>query len=128
MALILIVEDDATSLKIMSAIVHQLHHTPLRCRNGQSAYEFIKENADVLSLVVTDIMMPDLDGHELIKKIKKLKNTATLPIIVQSAYLGVQATAEILDSGASAVLHKPINRDQLTEYINRFTNETPESP
>ena len=118
MALILIAEDDPISQKLICTVIEKMGHTPLKCRNGRLAYDVLKDNYENINLVITDIMMPEMDGHALLKKIRENKHMARIPIIVQSAYLGVQATAEMIEQGASAVLHKPLDTDLLKEYIS----------
>lgn len=117
MANILVAEDDPISQKLICTVIEKMGHVPVRCRNGRLAFEILEDNPVLFALVITDIMMPELDGHGLLKKIREHKVLNQLPIIVQSAYLGVQATAEMIEQGASAVLHKPIDTDLLREYI-----------
>ncbi|MCU0663981.1 MAG: response regulator [Myxococcota bacterium] len=117
MALILVAEDEPISQKLICTVIEKMGHVPVRCRNGRLALEVLEDNPLLFSLLITDIMMPELDGHGLLRKIREQKGLAALPIIIQSAYLGVQATAEMIEQGASAVLHKPIDTDLLREYI-----------
>lgn len=117
MALILVAEDDPISQKLICTVIEKMGHIPVRCRNGRLAFEVLADNPGLFSLVITDLMMPELDGHGLLRKIREHEGLTTLPIIVQSAYLGVQATAEMIEQGASAVLQKPIDTDLMREYI-----------
>lgn len=117
MALILVAEDDPISQKLICTVIAKMNHTPIVCRNGKLAYDVLKDNHERIALIITDIMMPEMDGHALLKKVREKDSMKDLPIIVQSAYLGVQATAEMIEQGASAVLHKPLDTDLLREYI-----------
>ena len=98
-----------------------------RMRNGRVAWEILQDNHDGIDLVITDLMMPEMDGHELIVKIREDIKTAKKPIIVQSAYLGVKGTRELMEQGADAVIPKPIDGQYLMDHIARhIALNTPE--
>jgi CheY-like chemotaxis protein len=83
------------------------------------ALEILLNHEDI-DLVITDVMMPEMDGIELVQQIRKQEPTQKLPIIVISAYIGVNATHEVLEKGASAFMVKPIEAQALKQYITRY--------
>lgn len=72
------------------------------------------------ALIITDIMMPDIDGLELISRIKSDKFTRHIPVIVVSARISENDQAEGLDLGADAYLTKPFSSVVLCSVVNRL--------
>lgn len=117
MALILVVEDDIVSQTLVCSVCENMGHTPIVCGNGQLAMDILELNHKRFKLVISDIMMPKKDGHALLRELRTDEHMYSIPIIIQSAYLGVQATSEMIEQGAAAVLHKPLDAELLREYI-----------
>jgi len=83
--------------------------------NGKEALDFIlKEKPD---LVISDVMMPHLDGISLVKKLKSNVNIRHIPVILLTAKTAEEDKAEGLDIGADAYIHKPFNVDLLKKQI-----------
>jgi len=114
---VLIAEDDATSLEILCQIVVQSENVPIRARNGFLALEILRENPKLIDIVITDLVMPQMDGRDLIQKIRSDARLKHVPILVQSGYLGVYAISELLEAGATEVLPKPVNAQTLLGYL-----------
>lgn len=72
------------------------------------------------ALIITDIMMPDIDGLELVSRVKSDKFTRHIPIIVVSARISDRDQAEGLDLGADAYLTKPFSSVVLRSVVNRL--------
>ena len=72
------------------------------------------------ALIITDIMMPDIDGLELISRVKSDKFTRHIPLIVVSARISESDQAEGLDLGADAYLTKPFSSVVLRSVVNRL--------
>jgi two-component system chemotaxis response regulator CheY len=90
----------------------------LQSSNGRRAWELIDDNPDI-HLVITDLVMPEMDGRELLTVLRADSRFETLPILVVSAYAGVREVAGLLELGADAFLSKPLDLDQITEYLER---------
>ncbi len=120
MSLIVIAEDDHSSRLILEKIVEDLGHTPLLFVNGEQAWHFLQHNGHRIGLLITDLMMPDMDGHALIKTQRAHKKTSHIPVIVQSAYIGVNGIASLLDEGANAVVAKPLDSVEIKQYIKEL--------
>jgi len=118
MANILIAEDDALSQRFVGTIAKRMGHKVFPCVDGQQAWEVLcaQERFD---LVVTDIMMPRMDGTTLIQNIRADHRYSTIPIIIMSAFMGVKDIAGLLTIGATWFMPKPLDRIALEDYINR---------
>lgn len=73
-------------------------------------------------LIVSDIVMPNLDGLELVRKIRDKEGDTTLPIIILSAKATPEDQQNGMDAGATAYLKKPCKSTELTETVNRLLN------
>jgi CheY-like chemotaxis protein len=78
---ILIVEDNPMSAKLMEHSLKKLNYQSIIASNGKEALDILAENASI-NLVVTDVMMPEMDGLELVERIKNSSDYAHLPVIV----------------------------------------------
>ena len=83
---------------------------------GAIAIELLKKNPDI-DLVLMDIMMPDMDGYETMREIRKIDSLKQLPIISLTAKAMVGDKEKCLEAGASDYLSKPVNIVQLTSMM-----------
>jgi len=113
---ILLVDDEVDILEFLKYNLEQEKFEVLVSSNGKDALKNIEQNPD---LIVLDIMMPEMDGHDLIHAIRQDMKTAKLPVIVQSAYLGVKGTKSLMEEGVDAVIPKPIDGKYLMDHIAR---------
>lgn len=118
MAKILIAEDDALSQTFVGTIVERMGHSAFLNPDGQHAWEALCSE-DHFDMLITDIMMPRMDGTTLIRTIRADQRFTTMPIVIMSAFLGVKDIAELLEIGATWFLPKPLERVVLEDYINR---------
>lgn len=120
MALIVVAEDDPTLLTLLQKAITSMGHLAIKARNGRVAFDFLRDNHAITHLLITDIMMPEMDGLELLDRVRNHKDMAELPVIIQSAYLGPQATKEVEEKGASCMIHKPLDLNQLRDSIDKY--------
>jgi CheY-like chemotaxis protein len=118
MAKILVAEDDRISQKLAVKIVEDLGHTAFVSPHGKHAYEALTAS-NRFDLLLTDIMMPEMDGQQLIKTLRGDQQFADLPIIIMSAVVGMSEISNLLKLGATLFLAKPLDRDELQNYIRR---------
>ena len=109
MSKILIVEDDMSIHKILEEILKQERYETLNAYSGTEAL-IILEKEDV-DLILLDLMLPGLNGEEIIKKIKDI------PIIVLSAKVSTEDKVNCLLSGANDYLTKPFEKNELLARI-----------
>ncbi|MFH1915594.1 MAG: response regulator [Pseudomonadota bacterium] len=118
MAKILVAEDDRISQKLAVRIVEDLGHTAFVSPHGKHAYESLTACND-FDLLLTDIMMPEMDGQQLIMTLRGDQQFANLPIIIMSAVVGMTEISSLLKLGATLFLAKPLDRNELQHYIAR---------
>ncbi|MCT4623077.1 MAG: hybrid sensor histidine kinase/response regulator, partial [Schleiferiaceae bacterium] len=102
---VLIAEDNLELRKVLKESLST--YTIVEASNGQEAIELAIKY--IPAIVITDLMMPDVDGFELIELLKGDFRTSHIPIVVTSALSEVQHRIDALDKGASAFIPKPFN-------------------
>jgi CheY-like chemotaxis protein len=109
---ILVVDDDARNIFALTSLLENYEMDVISVTNGQGAIDIIRNTPD-LSIVLMDIMMPDMDGYETMREIRKSPEFRTLPIIALTAKAMKGDREKCLDAGASDYIAKPVNTDQL---------------
>lgn len=118
--LLLLVDDNE---EILEFLEHELNekYTIIKAFNGQEALEILKENA--VQLVISDVMMPVMDGFELCRIIKTNFDYSHVPVILLTAKNTLQSKIEGLELGADAYIEKPFSPEYLQVQIaNLLTN------
>jgi CheY-like chemotaxis protein len=88
----------------------------LSATNGRQAIETIQRTPD-LSVVLMDIMMPEMDGYETMREIRNDQQFRTLPILALTAKAMKGDREKCLQAGASDYIAKPVNTDQLLSLL-----------
>ncbi|MDR3579739.1 MAG: response regulator [Oryzomonas sp.] len=113
---ILLVEDEEQVRSIAREMFQQLGFEIIESSNGKEALELYKENAADITMVVTDIGMPLMDGYTLIRELKKLN--PDLPIIITSGFGELEVASRTSCNDISVIINKPYNIDQLREQLS----------
>lgn len=112
-ALILIVDDEASILALLQELLEDEDFTVVRAGNGREA--LAKALLDPPNLIVTDLMMPIMDGRALAQALHDQPSLAEIPILLISAAYTHQA-----DDSFTAVLPKPFSIDQVLASITQL--------
>lgn len=112
---ILVVEDNEELLALMLQVLSKNYHV-FTAKNGKQAMNIIMK--EKLDLVVSDVMMPIMDGIELTKQLKSDKSFWQLPIILLTAKNKEEDKTEAYAVGADAYITKPFKFDELEVRIN----------
>ena len=113
---VLIVDDDARNIFALTAALESKGIVVSSAERGAIAIQLLKDDSDI-DLVLMDIMMPDMDGYETMREIRKLDQFKTLPIISLTAKAMVGDRQKCIDAGASDYLSKPVNIVQLSSMM-----------
>jgi DNA-binding response OmpR family regulator len=113
---IIVADDEANIRLLMEAVLAEEGYQVTTVATGREALrKILKEDFD---LGVFDIKMPDLNGLELIQKIRELKKT--FPVIVCSAFKHLQDDYVIGTSGIAAYITKPMNLEELKKQVREI--------
>jgi type IV pilus assembly protein PilB len=120
---ILVVDDNSMVLKTVSQILKAENYQTESAENGIEALKAISKHKP--DLIVTDLMMPEMDGMALIKKLKSQLATRLIPIIILTAKDEVDSEVRVIEAGADDYLTKPFNRKRFIARVNRLLKKDP---
>ncbi len=108
---IMIVDDDKSLRELLSIILKKEGYNVLLCEDGKEALERLSKDGIEVDAVITDILMPNIDGLTLIQRLKK--SHPEIPIIVITANTDLEVAIEALKEGAYDYITKPFKNDEL---------------
>ena len=114
---VMIVDDTETNIDILVEALGSDFDLRV-AMDGETALEAIADETP--DLILLDIMMPDIKGNEVCRKIKSNEDTRDVKIIVLSAYLDEEKFKEMKDHGADVCFSKPLPLPQLKEEVARL--------
>ncbi|HEY1816038.1 MAG TPA: response regulator [Kofleriaceae bacterium] len=113
---VLVVDDDVRNIFALTTVLESQEMEVLSATNGRQAIELIERTPD-LGVVLMDIMMPEMDGYETMREIRKSSKFRTLPILALTAKAMKGDREKCLEAGASDYIAKPVNTDQLLSLL-----------
>lgn len=115
---ILIVDDDTRNIFALTAVLKSRGYPCLSAPGGEEGLQLLSTTADI-GVVLLDMMMPEMDGYEVIAKIRESERRH-LPIIAVTAQAMVGDREKCLAAGADAYLSKPIDIDVLVNEMEKL--------
>jgi len=114
-AKILIVDDEVSTTKLMQGFLQKKGYKIQIKHDPEEAFELVNE--EEFDLLITDYRMPKMNGLELINKVREVD--PVIPFIMMTAYGNIETAVEIIKSGASEYLTKPIDLEELLLLIDK---------
>jgi len=118
MATILVIDDDPVVCRLASHILELAGYSVVTLNNGREALHALE--ASTPDLVITDIMMPDMNGIELLQHIRADRRWADLPVIVLTARGSMDDRRKVAEAGTIYFLTKPFSSAQLVDQVKRL--------
>ncbi|KAF0133704.1 MAG: two-component system chemotaxis family response regulator CheY [Candidatus Saganbacteria bacterium] len=118
---ILIIDDEVEILSILSFRLENWGYKAIKSDNGHDA--LVKIYNDKPDLVLLDIMMPVMDGFEVLEKIKEKEETKRIPIIVVSVVVSKKEVEKSISLGANYYINKPYDAHDLKNKISMLIGE-----
>ena len=116
---VLVVDDDVRNIFALNSLLERHNMHVVSASNGEDAIRQIESQQD-LSLVLMDIMMPEMDGYETMRRIRSDARFRQLPIIALTAKAMKGDREKCLEAGASDYVAKPVNSDQLLSLVRMW--------
>jgi CheY-like chemotaxis protein len=113
---ILIAEDDLASRRVLQAVLKKADYEVLETQNGMEAWNVLQQDT-TLQIGIFDWMMPEMDGPELIRRIRKSEKFNQMYMILLTAKGQTEDIVAGLEAGANDYLTKPFNREELMARV-----------
>jgi PAS domain S-box-containing protein len=114
----LIIDDDQETLRLVSEVLNSVGGAPVAIDNGKNALEFLKEHK--VDVILLDLVMPEMDGFEVLRRVKELPELQHLPIVIMTAKEITPAEKALLDRESRGFIRKGDKwKDQLLACIRK---------
>jgi sigma-B regulation protein RsbU (phosphoserine phosphatase) len=104
---LLVVDDDPSNGELLARRLQSQGHTVTIAENGRKALEYVRQGA--FDLILLDIMMPEMDGYQVLQHLKEDKELRHIPVIMVTALDEIESVARCIEIGAEDYLPKPFN-------------------
>ncbi|MEW6555560.1 MAG: response regulator [Actinomycetota bacterium] len=121
---ILVVDDDPLVTRLLKINLEMAGFGVEEALDGESAVRMILENPP--DLLVLDLMMPNMDGWDILRKIREMEDLRELPVILLTARVHDEDLIRGWEMGADDYITKPFNPMQLPDHVTSVLNRTPE--
>jgi two-component system, cell cycle response regulator DivK len=116
---ILIIDDDGRNIFALSAVLRARGYSTIGALSSTEGIDILLKNRQV-SIVLMDIMMPDMDGYETISRIRQHNELDEVTIIAVTAQAMPGDREKCLAAGAAGYISKPVDVDKLLELLRKF--------
>jgi CheY-like chemotaxis protein len=116
---VLVVDDDVRNIFALSSVLERHGMHVVAATTGQETIELLERTPD-LALALMDIMMPEMDGYETMRRIRSTPHLRSLPIIALTAKAMKGDREKCLEAGASDYIAKPVNTEQLLSLLRMW--------
>ena len=121
---ILIVEDNPVNARLLALMLQAEGYQTVVARNGKEALAAVSETSDI-QLIITDYMMPEMNGLEFIVKVRALPAFRSVPIIVASAHTDLETVKRVQGLQCDGFLVKPIDKQELIKRVEHLIRSQP---
>lgn len=118
---ILLVDDDSVNLQAASLTLKLMGYSVTQANSGKSALEELKAHPDY-SLVILDVMMPEMSGYEVCMKIRESRSNIELPVLMLTAKTSTGDIVLGFEAGANDYLPKPFEPEELLARVRTLVN------
>ena len=113
---VLIVDDDIRNIFALTSVLERREMQVAYAENGRDGLEMLRETPDI-DVVLMDIMMPEMDGYETMRAIRRQREFRSLPIIALTAKAMKGDREKCIEAGASDYIAKPVDTEQLLSLL-----------
>lgn len=121
-AQVLVADDDPAILRLVKAIVEKEGFVVIAARDGREAYKLLT-SGETFAAAIFDVVMPYIQGTELVKHMQSEKRLMKIPVIMMTAEQNPRLSSESFASGAVAFLPKPFTTAQLQTMLRMFVQK-----
>lgn len=122
-AQVLIADDDPAILRLVKAIVEKEGYAAVTARDGRDAYKLLNSGEQFVAAVF-DVVMPYIQGTELVRHMQSEKRLMKIPVIIMTAEQNPRLSSDSFSAGAVAFLPKPFTTAQLQTMLRMFIQKS----
>jgi DNA-binding response OmpR family regulator len=115
-----VVEDDELIADLLLHMLEREGHSVQQFKDGRAAQQAIEVATEAPSMILLDVMLPYVDGFELVQIIRQRKQWLTVPVIMLTAKSQEREIVRALDAGANDYILKPFQLNELMARLRRF--------
>jgi CheY-like chemotaxis protein len=115
---VLVVEDNALNMRLIQDILEPLQHEVIEAKNGPEALEILRQ--DHLDLVLLDVLLPGMNGIEVLKHIKTNPSLAEIPVVVMTASGDSSVHRQCVEAGCNGFVLRPFTRKVLLDALKPY--------
>jgi CheY-like chemotaxis protein len=116
---ILVADDDPAILRLVKAVVESEGFTVITARDGKEAYKIL-QSGEPFAAAIFDVVMPYIQGTELVRYMQSEKRLMKIPVIMMTAEQNPRLSSDSFSAGAVAFLPKPFTNSQLKMMLKMF--------
>ncbi|UOE42023.1 response regulator [Chryseobacterium suipulveris] len=116
---ILIIDDDNKNIFALTAVLKAKKYNCISATSAEKGFKIMSQNNDI-GIVLMDMMMPEMDGYEAIKKMKSNPEQKDLPVVAITAQAMTGDKEKCLKAGADGYVSKPVNVDELVKLLDQL--------
>jgi CheY-like chemotaxis protein len=120
---ILVADDDPAILRLVKAIIEKEGYTVITARDGKEAYKILQSGESFIAAVF-DVVMPYIQGTELVRYMQSEKRLMKIPVIMMTAEQNSRLSSDSFAAGAVAFLPKPFTNAQLQTMLRMFIRQS----
>jgi TPR repeat protein/CheY-like chemotaxis protein len=117
---VIVVDDDDFAAQVLAGLMRNMGFEVVRGRNGLDAMRVLVDDPQSISLVLTDVFMPEMSGLELFRTIRTHESLKDLPVILVSGLADINLVTEAAKAGCSHFLVKPVKKDKVREKVQEL--------
>lgn len=119
---VLVADDDPAILRLVKAIVEKEGYTVIAARDGKEAYKIL-QSGEAFIAAIFDVVMPYIQGTELVRYMQSEKRLMKIPVIMMTAEQNSRLSSDSFAAGAVAFLPKPFTNTQLQTMLRMFVRQ-----
>ena len=115
--IILVIEDDPLNMKLVTDLLEAAGgFEVIKASNRKSVFEILQQT--IPDLIVLDLQLPDIDGFEIMKRLKSNERTKSIKVIAMTSSITLEDEEQMAEFGFNHYIHKPINTREFVKIIN----------
>ena len=117
----LVIEDNSDNMELITFILEKNGYKVIKAETGQQGFDVALERRP--DFIILDIQLPDMDGLEVLRKIRNSEIDSGMPVIAMTSYAMVGDREKMMAAGCDGYIEKPIDPEKVVSQIRRIIGE-----